>query len=252
MQNTLRAILIVTIMATGQSLAASWFSDNFNDGVIDTTHWQYGGDGISESGGMLNVNRDNKEDYIKTAYTYSGDFTINLDARLNYMSWNDVFQGVTIAGSMGSNMFTFTGVSMGFSKWGQLYCAIPQDDGSTRFHYGDDTTNTEGQWQHWTLTKNGNYLSILVNGQQVREQQYDFTFGGTVPDTVSIYLPGLYRDEDGSSGNGITSSSYDNFSITPEPCTLLLFGIGAVVLRTLLLFGIGAVVLRKKARKAGE
>jgi hypothetical protein len=222
-------IFAIVLISAGQTMADSWFSDNFNDGTIDTTHWNYNGDGISESGGMLNINRNNGDDYIKTAYTYSGDFTINLDVRLNYINMNDVFHGITV-GSLNSDMLTFTGISMGFSEWNRLYCAVPQGDSGINFYYGDSPTNTQGQWQHWTLTKNGNYLNILVNGLQVKSQQMGFTFGGTVPDTVSVYLPGIYLNL-GSSGNGITSSSYDNFSITPEPATVLLLTLGGLVLR---------------------
>ncbi len=220
-------ICTIVLIATGQTLADSWFSDNFNNNVIDTTHWQYGGDGISERSGVLSLNRSGPEDYIQTAYTYSGNFIINLDIRLNYINWNDVLHGVTIAASMDNQNQRFTGISMGYSKWDQLYCAVPQSDGSIRFYYG--ASNLEGQWQHWTLTKNGNNLSILVNGDQVTVPQYDFIFGGTVPDTVRVYLPGFFDSYDGSSS--ITSSSVDNFSIIPEPSTLLLLGLCAAMVR---------------------
>jgi hypothetical protein len=55
-----------------------------------------------------------------------------------------------------------------------------------------------------------------------------------VPDTVSIYLPGYHHYYfGGGDGIGITSSTVDNFSISPvpEPATLLLLSLGAVIVR---------------------
>jgi hypothetical protein len=230
MQNTLRTICIITIITAGQTLAASWFSDNFNNGVIDTAHWQYGGDGISESSGVLRLNRNSPDDYIQTAYTYSGNFIINLDIRLNYINWNDMFHGITISEGISQDSSSFNGVSLGFTTYGKLYCGQHEIYGQNEvygggFVYGG--SNLLGQWQHWTLTKNGNSLSILVNGQPVPDPGYLRPFGGTVPDTVRVYLPGYYSDGDGGGSIGITSSDVDNFSIVPEPCTLLLLGLGA-------------------------
>ena len=228
-------IFIFTIMliAAGQTLADSWFSDNFNDGVIDTAHWQYGGDGISESGGTLSLDRNNpEEDYIKTAYTYSGNFIVNLDIRLNYINWNDPFHGITIADSMGQGGYGVNGISLGFTNYGKLYCGLHEDWLNGFVYTTASGTNLAGQWQHWTLTKNGNNLSILVNGQTVAANSLIHpVFGGTVPDTVSIFLPGFRPYSSGDIGTDITSSTVDNFSITPEPCTLLLLGLGAAIAR---------------------
>jgi hypothetical protein len=233
MKTVIIFIFTIMLIAAGQTLADSWFSDNFNDGVIDTTNWEYGGDGISESGGTLSLDRNNpEEDYIKTAYTYSGNFVINLDIRLNYINSNDMFHGITIADGMGQDGYGINGVSMGFSRYGKLYCGLHEDWLNGFVYSTASGTNLAGQWQHWTLTKNGNYLSILVNGQPVAANSTRGPFfGGNVPDTVSIYLPGYYYYDVGGIGTAITSSDVDNFSITPEPATLLLLGLGAIMLR---------------------
>ncbi len=227
-------IFAIILIATGQTLADSWFSDNFNDGAINTTNWSYGGDGISQIGGVLHLDRNNFGDYIKTAHTYSGNFVVELDIRLNYINSNDMLHGITISDGLSQNGFGFTGVSLGFSIYGNLYFGQHQVN-STYFLYGNSGTNLTGQWQHWTLTKNGNNLSILVNGQPAIAPGYGYPtpFGGTVPDTVSIYLPGYYHYGMGGIKTDITSSDVDNFSISPvpEPATLLLLGLGGLVLR---------------------
>lgn len=228
MRNTLRTICIVTIITAGQTLAASWFSDNFNDGVIDTTHWQYGGDGISESSGVLRLNRNSPEDYIKTAHTYSGNFVINLDIRLNSMNFNDSFHGITIADHDSLVDQAYNGFSFGFTSYNTLYFAVNELSSQCSWYsYGPAGSNLVGQWQHWTLERVGNSLNVMVNGQPVT-----WSHGPeiTLSDNLRIYLPGNYIDGNGSN-TGITSSDVDNFSIIPEPCTLLLLGLGAAILR---------------------
>ena len=230
-------IFIFTIMLTlaGQTLADSWFSDDFDNGDIDTTHWNYGGDGISQSGGVLNLDRNNpEEDYVRTAHTYSGNFIVELDIRLNYTNSNDSFHGITIADSMGQGGYGVNGISLGFTNYGKLYCGLHEDWLNGFVYTAASGTNLTGQLQHWTLTKNGNYLSILVNGQPVAANSIIHpVFGGAVPDTVGIFLPGYYNYDVGGIGSGITSSSVDNFSISPvpEPATLLLIGLGGLILR---------------------
>jgi hypothetical protein len=230
MRTLIILICAILLTAAGQSLAAdSWFSDNFNDGAINTTNWSYGG-GISQSGGVLNLDRDNaEEDYIKTAHTYSGNFVVQLDIRLNSIHSNDAFHGITIADSMGQGGYGINGVSLGFTNYGKLYCGLHEDWLNGFVYSTASGTNLAGQWQHWTLTKNGNYLNILVNGQQVAANSTRGPyFGGNVPDTVSIYLPGYHNYGSGGIETDITSSSVDNFSISPvpEPASAILIGAG--------------------------
>ena len=90
--------------------AGPWFSDDFGDGIIHAEYWQHGGDGIFESGGVLSLDRNCPEDYIQSTYTYSGNFVVEIDIRLNYIHWNDMFHGVTITDDL--DHFGFYGVSL--------------------------------------------------------------------------------------------------------------------------------------------
>jgi hypothetical protein len=176
--------------------ADNWFSDRFDGATIDPTHWTYGGDGISVSDGLLHLVRDGTDDFVQTVSTYSGDFNINLDVRLNSIGWIDMFHGIKVADSAGN------GVSFGFSEYSSLYLA-QLAGGGAGFGYGG--SNNLGSWQHWTLQKRGGTMTVLVGGQQ--------TFQGSVPDNVSVSLPGYYQN--GGSPTGFTSSDIDYFSIAP-------------------------------------
>jgi len=216
MKNLLAVSIAVLLMAASAS-AGPYFADNFNDGVLDSAHWQSGGDGITEADGMLHMVRDGAGDYLRTVNTYSGDFRIDLDIRLNSIVWNDMFHGISLVNDVGHYGY---GVSFGFAKYGKLYRA-QHSGNSTSYSYGPVGSNNQYTWQHWTLEKIGSHLSILVDGAPVPAGWGNQWLEGTVPENLRISLPGLYND--GGSG-GATSSDVDNFSIAvvPEPTSLLL------------------------------
>lgn len=203
---------LVTILGTMAVLAAACsdssgprqfaaFSDSFDDGVIDTTTWRFGG-GVVEAGGMLTLNREFTDDYIETRNRFSGNWVIEMDVRLNSIGWNDMFHGISIRDSAGA------GVSFGFSQYGMLYLAQHDGSGGTSFSYGPAGSNDAGQWLHWTIENSGGDVSVLVDGQAVSGLPL-----GMVPNNVRLSLPGYYTDGDGGAHVGVTSSSVDVISI---------------------------------------
>lgn len=179
------------------------FSDNFGGTTIDTTQWSYGGS-VSEGGGVLTLSRDFTDDYIQTRSTFSGDWIVTLDIRLDTIVWNDMFHGISIRDSTGA------GVSFGFSEYGKLYLA-QHDSNSTNFMYGPAGSNRIGQWMRWTLQNSGGTVTILVDSQPVTGLP-----AGHVPDNVRISLPGYYMDGDGGAHVGLTTSEVADFSIEPQ------------------------------------
>jgi hypothetical protein len=203
MRYALASILCAAFLgaAHGQN---DWFSDDFEDGIIDPLHWSASGD-ITESGGFLNLDREDPDDWVETVSTYNGDWVLELDIRLNYIVWNDMFHGIAIGPVNGSSA---VGISFGYSMYGKLYMAQRHGGGVTTYSYGPNGSNQPGQWLHWKFEKQGGQLVILVDGQPVSG-----IGTGSVVDGSYVFLPGLYEDGDGLPHVGFTSSTVDDFSI---------------------------------------
>ncbi len=182
-----------------------WFSDDFEDGIIDPQHWSSSGD-ITESGGFLNLDREDPDDWIETVSDFSGDWVVELDIRLNYIVWNDMFHGIAIGPE---NTPWAVGISFGYSMYGKLYLAQRWGGGATNYYYGPDGSNLPGQWLHWKLEKQGGQLTVLVDGLPVSGIPV-----GSVVDGSYVFLPGLYEDGSGPPHQGFTSSTVDEFSIS--------------------------------------
>ncbi len=189
-------------VANGQN---NWFSDDFGDGVIDPQYWSSSGD-ITESGGFLNLDREDPDDCIETVSDYSGDWVVELDIRLNYIVWNDMLHGIAIGpvnGPLG------VGITFGYSIYGKLYMGQRWGNGITTFLYGPEGSNQPGTWLHWKFEKTGGSVTIEVDGQPVPG-----IGAGNIAEESYIYLPGKYEDGDGLPHVGFTSSTADNFSIS--------------------------------------
>jgi hypothetical protein len=199
---TLRFLLVAgAVLLAGQAVAQDWFTDDFNDGVIDPSHWRWGG-AITESNGNLLVLRQSPADSIATISQYGGNYRIELDSRLDGIVWNDMFHGIAVMNRVGA------GISFGYSMYGKLYLAV-SDGTQTGYYYGPDGSNQPGQWLHWTLDKLGNQITVSVNGSQL------FGPSGPVPEDCRVLMPGIYEDGDGDPHIGYTTSVIDNFSISP-------------------------------------
>lgn len=181
------------------------FSDTFDDGSIDTGVWEVGGD-IAEAGGYLQLRRDGTEDYIQSSRTYTGDWVVELEIRLNEIHWHDTFHGISLRDEDGS------GITFGFSRYGKLFLAEHDETSGTGFSYGPDDSNRPGEWQVWTLTRIAGELTVLVDGAPVAGLT-----ASPVPDDVYIHLPGMYQDGDGGAGTNTTSSDVTSISIDEAP-----------------------------------
>jgi hypothetical protein len=171
-----------------------WFADDFEDGVIDPTVWQVGGDGVSESGGVLTIFRDADDDSLTTVSTYEKDLEIVVDIRITQMEWHDTFHGISFKDD--SNH----GISFGFVQYGTFFLA-QHEGASTGFAYY--SPYTMNQWYRWRLVKSGGTMDIYVDDVWI--------CSGSVPDGSRISFPGYY--DDGGSGSG-SSSERDNFSVS--------------------------------------
>ena len=214
-RNGLVPLLGIISVLPGLAIGQGWFSDGFDDGVIDPAYWSSSGD-VYEDGGCLVLLREDPDDWVETVGTFSGDWVIEMDIRLDYIVWNDMFHGIAIGPE---NSSFGVGISFGYSMYGKLYLAQRNGSGGTSYYYGPDGSNLPGQWLHWTFQKTGSQLSVLVDGVPVPGLPV-----GSVAEGSKTFLPGLYQDGDGLPHVGYTCSSCDFFSIEEsgvglEPCT---------------------------------
>ncbi len=173
--------LFVIALAVGSAPEshAYAFSDNFDNGVIDTTFWAMSGDGISESGGTLNLSRNDATDSISSLATFSGHFDLSLDMRASSVVWNDMFHGITLVDAANR------GISFGFSKYGNFYSTESTGSG-TSYYYGD--AFTPGAW--YTVRLVGDTegtVRAYVNGGLVFTRNFSNTAA------FSIRLPACTR-----------------------------------------------------------
>ncbi len=105
------------------------FSDDFDDGFIDDSKWIVSVDGFTEADGVLRMFRDTADDEIHTIDSFSGYFEVELSIKLEQISWQDMFHGISLFDAAGN------GISFGFCQYGKFYQAICES-GSTAFYYG--------------------------------------------------------------------------------------------------------------------
>ena len=110
-------------------LLNEWFTDDFNDGIIENSRWQISGDGISESGGMLNIFRNDADDFISTISRFNNDFEINVDINLLQIQWQDSFHGISLLDRLNF------GISFGFSAYDNFFIVRHRGDEWTFSYY---------------------------------------------------------------------------------------------------------------------
>lgn len=211
--------LIFTVLTVNAYAAPVQFSDNFNDGIIDSTFWNVSGDGISESGGTLNISRNNAIDSLSSIASFSGFLNISFDITLESMVWNDMFHGISLMESpIGGTQFS-NGVSFGFSQYGKFYSARSTTDSVSYDYAGSFSTDSK---YSFNLINDASDIYLSINDSLMFTQKFSSNRN------YFIHFPGLYEDGDNGGSIGITSSRIDDFSLTatpvPLPSTVLLFG----------------------------
>lgn len=206
---------------------ANSFTDNFDDGVIDSTFWSVSGDGVSESAGTLNLARNNAIDSFSSINSFSGLFDITFDITLDNIVWNDMFHGISLMESaVGGTMFS-NGISFGFSKYNMFYSAQNRTT-QVSFYYGLNFST--GTSYSFRLTNDINNIYLYVDDSLMFTRDFSYV------NNFYIHFPGMYEDGDGSGigDSNTTSSRIDNFSITtvptiPDPTAAFLLGSACLV-----------------------
>jgi streptogramin lyase len=201
--------LLIGLLVSGvtSNCMAYSFHDNFDDGVIDPAFWIASGDGISESGGTLNLSRNSNADSIRSIGSFSGHFDITFDILLKDIVWNDAFHGITLSSS------TNHGISFGFSMYRQFYSAEHRPNGESFYYTGtslDPPAFVVNRWYSFRLVGNtGETVDLYVDGTRLFTRNL-----GSVPD-FSILLPGTYNDGDGPGigDSDTTDSRIDSFHL---------------------------------------
>ena len=175
--------------------ANNWFSDDFGDGVIDPALWTVSGDGVSETNGVLTLNRTDNSDSLVTVSDYDGGFEIEVESRLFQMEWHDMFHGLSVKDSQNR------GISFGYSVYGTFYKGQHSNFGTSFFYYSNWNLN---QWYQWRLVKgSGARIDVYVGGSLL--------CSGSVAEDLLVSFPGFYSD----GGGGTASiSRIDNFDIS--------------------------------------
>jgi hypothetical protein len=202
-------ILLIALLALGAASGVNAFSfvDDFNDGVLDPRFWIGYGDGVDESGGSLNIRRNNAADSVGSVGRYSGAFDIRFDILLDRIVWNDMFHGITL---MSSNNY---GMSFGFSMYQQFYSAEHRPNGTSLYYTGgilDPPTFSLHRWYTFRIVGNtGGSADLYVDGARIFARDLS-----RVTDFV-ISFPGLYEDGDGPGigDSDTTDSRIDNFRL---------------------------------------
>ena len=211
--------LIITVLTVTAYAAPVQFSDNFNDGIIDSTFWKVSGDGISESNGTLNISRNNAIDSLSSITSFSGFLNISFDITLESIVWNDMFHGISLMESpIGGTTFS-NGVSFGFSQYGKFYSARSTTDSAYYYYAGSFSKDSK---YSFNLINDESDIYLSINDSLMFTQKF------SPNSNYFIHFPGLYEDGDNGGSISITSSRIDNFSLTatpvPLPSTVLLFG----------------------------
>ncbi len=207
---TLFSVPLATVapwLGVPSALADDGFVDDFEDGIIDPSHWTYGGT-ITESDGVLHLDREDPDDFIQTNATFSGDWTLEMDIRLDEIVWNDMFHGISLTDETG------LGISFGYSMYGKLFLAVHDGQGGSGYYYAANGTNQPGQWLNWKFVRSGGTVTVLVNDSEPIPGAW------IVPEDARIRMPGIYEDGDGGPHSGVTSSSVDFFSIVAVPSSV--------------------------------
>lgn len=218
-------LIIIIISATSSLCFATYsFSDNFDDGIVNSSFWNVSGNGVSESGGSLHITRDNTADSLSSKNSFCGLFDITFDISLIKIDSHDMLIGISLTKYYVGGPLYSPGISFGFSKYGKFYSSKSAGLG-TSFDYSDSFT-TGDTYTFRLINGMDNVVHLYVDNSELFTRSFD------VSDNYYVHFPGLYYDD--QEGNS-TIINIDNFSITvnpsPEPTSMCLLALGSLILR---------------------
>jgi len=175
--------------------ANNWFSDDFDDAIIDPSLWTVSGDGVTEAGGVVVLYRTDQTDSLDTLSDYDGGFEVEVRSKPIQVEWQDMFHGLSVEDSQNR------GISFGYSVYGSFFMA-QHSHFSTGFYYF--TNWSLNRWYQWRLVKrSGADIDVYVDGVPM--------CSGSVAEDLRVAFPGFYSD----GGGGTASiSRIDDFSIS--------------------------------------
>lgn len=170
------------------------------DGVIaDACFVRTSGNGITEAGGVLTMDRDGPTDSIRFVPPIGGEVHFSFSIRNTQMHWKDMFHGFQLLGPCDPAR-NIDGISFGFSKYGNFFLAKSSCGGRSYSYPAAYALNT---WYSFDVTAGGGNVTVRVNGNVMAT--------GEVPNNeLVLTLPGMYEDG-GAETN--TISQVDNFAL---------------------------------------
>jgi hypothetical protein len=159
------------------------YEDDFEGDTVDVGRWSVTGDGVSESGGVLILDRNEAADAAFFRPSLGGAGRVALRMRNTRMNWKDMFHGFQIAGAC-DQARDVSGVSFGFSRYGNFYLAQLRCNGAS---YEYPAAYAIDQWYDLEAIYDQGQIRILVDGAEVATGQVPMA-------DLGLNLPGPYTD----------------------------------------------------------
>ena len=232
------AAVVAVLIVIGQSMGAVLFEDNFDDGTYTDNWVTYNGNSFDAATGVFVIDSgfglDDARAVVKGSLWDSGwtEYTVDVDFRMGQTAI-----GYTPHFAMLFNVQAITeGYDLGhyyqFHSWPDRGGLRRMEGLTTRtntglagFHYDelgrpDLTIDT---WYHARLVVNDSTITGYVgdlDGTYLDTPVFTF-------DASSILPEYDYAGPIGLKAIGGATNWYDNVTVTPEPSTIVIFGIGA-------------------------
>ncbi|MCK5001026.1 MAG: PEP-CTERM sorting domain-containing protein [Anaerohalosphaera sp.] len=218
-------LFVVSPLIAGPTVV---FSDDFNDGVIDTSKWTLSeaggrypgtiGNSVTEAGGILRIGQDSTDSggrIISAPITVNSTDIITISARLRVHNAGSYFSGETMM---------YNGEGGFLARYGHYNYHYNQTVvGFGNFYNGERVGPLWDQWFDEVVTYNPatGAITYTANGQTV-----SYTGNPLNSSTLKLDI-----DSYGWWTGHYTEFDYISVAQVPEPATMLLLGLGGVLLR---------------------